>query len=32
MRQCIALNGSYFKTDRMVRQYVLHAYALDGQP
>ena len=28
MRQCIALNGSFFNTDRMVRQYVLHAYSL----
>lgn len=29
MRQCIALNGSFFNTHRMVRQYALHAYALD---
>jgi starch phosphorylase len=29
MRQCIALNGSFFNTHRMVRQYVLHAYSLD---
>jgi len=27
MRQCIALNASFFNTDRMVRQYLLHAYA-----
>jgi starch phosphorylase len=26
MKQCIALNGSYFNTHRMVREYVLHAY------
>jgi starch phosphorylase len=32
MRQCIALNGSFFNTHRMVRQYVLHAYALEEQP
>lgn len=31
MRQCIALNASFFNTHRMVRQYVLHAYSLgDG--
>jgi starch phosphorylase len=29
MQQCIALNGSFFNTDRMVRQYLLHAYAPD---
>jgi starch phosphorylase len=29
MRQCMALNGSFFNTHRMIRQYVLHAYALD---
>ncbi|MEZ5318117.1 MAG: alpha-glucan family phosphorylase [Vicinamibacterales bacterium] len=29
MRQCIALNGSFFSSDRMVRQYALHAYSLD---
>ena len=28
MRQCIALNGSFFNTHRMVRQYVTHAYSL----
>ena len=27
MRQCIALNGSFFNTHRMVRQYVSHAYS-----
>ena len=27
MKQCIALNGSFFNTHRMVRQYVLHAYS-----
>lgn len=27
MRHCVALNGAFFNTDRMVRQYVLHAYA-----
>jgi len=31
MRQCIALNASFFNTDRMVRQYLLHAYAA-GDP
>ena len=30
MRQCIALNGSFFNTHRMVQQYVLHAYTLDA--
>ena len=28
MRQCIALNASFFNTHRMVRQYLLHAYTL----
>jgi len=28
MRRCIALNGSFFNTHRMVRQYVTHAYSL----
>ena len=28
MRQCIALNASFFNTHRMVHQYVLHAYSL----
>lgn len=32
MRQCIALNGSFFNTHRMVRQYVLHAYSLGDEP
>jgi hypothetical protein len=27
MRQAIALNGSFFNTQRMVEQYVLKAYA-----
>ena len=27
MRQCIALNASFFNSDRMVRQYLLHAYS-----
>jgi starch phosphorylase len=31
MRQCIALNGSFFNTHRMVRQYVLHAYSSDAR-
>jgi starch phosphorylase len=31
MRQCIALNGSFFNTHRMVRQYVAHAYALGDE-
>ena len=26
MRQCIALNGSYFTTQRMMHQYVVKAY------
>ena len=30
MRQCIALNASFFNTHRMVRQYMLHAYSLGG--
>jgi starch phosphorylase len=30
MRQSIALNGSFFNTHRMVRQYLLHAYSLDA--
>jgi starch phosphorylase len=29
MRHCIALNGSFFNTHRMVRQYLMHAYSLD---
>jgi starch phosphorylase len=28
MRQCIALNASFFNTHRMVHQYLLHAYEL----
>jgi starch phosphorylase len=28
MRSCIAINGSFFNTHRMVQQYVLHAYFL----
>ena len=28
MRHCIALNGSFFNTHRMVQQYVLNAYFL----
>ncbi len=28
MRQSIALNGSFFNTHRMVRQYLLHAYSI----
>jgi len=31
MRQCVALNGSFFNTHRMVRQYVLHAYSLEHE-
>jgi starch phosphorylase len=31
MRQCIALNASFFNTHRMVRQYLLHAYAAMGE-
>jgi len=27
MQQAIALNASFFNTHRMVRQYLLHAYA-----
>lgn len=30
MQQCIALNASFFNTHRMVRQYLLHAYAVEG--
>ena len=30
MRSAIALNGSYFNTQRMVLQYAQNAYALDG--
>ncbi len=30
MRQCIALNASFFNTDRMVRQYLLHSYSAEG--
>ena len=26
MRHCIALNGSYFNTQRMMQEYVLRAY------
>ena len=29
MQHCIALNGSFFNTHRMVHQYMLHAYSLD---
>ena len=32
MRQCIALNASFFNTHRMVRQYMMHAYSLDEAP
>jgi len=28
MRQSVALNASFFNTDRMVRQYIAHAYSL----
>jgi len=28
MRHCIAINGSFFNTHRMVQQYVLNAYFL----
>lgn len=31
MRHSIALNGSFFNTHRMVRQYVQHAYSLDDE-
>ena len=31
MRQCIAVNGSFFHTHRMVRQYVAHAYSLETE-
>ncbi len=30
MRQCIALNGSYFNTQRMIHQYVVKAYFAGG--
>lgn len=30
MQASIALNASFFNTHRMVRQYLLHAYALDA--
>jgi hypothetical protein len=30
MRHCIALNGSYFNTQRMVTQYVRDAYSSPG--
>ena len=32
MRHAIALNGSFFNTDRSVRQYVQHAYAPMDSP
>ena len=32
MRQCIALNASFFNTHRMVRQYVRHAYSVGEEP
>jgi starch phosphorylase len=32
MRQCIALNASFFNTHRMVRQYLMHAYSLGDEP
>ena len=28
MRHCIAINGSFFNTHRMIQQYVLNAYFL----
>jgi hypothetical protein len=28
MQQSIALNASFFNTHRMVRQYLMHAYAV----
>jgi starch phosphorylase len=31
MRHCIALNGSFFQTHRMVRQYLAHAYSLETE-
>ena len=34
MRACIGLNGSFFNSNRTVRQYAQHAYAplrLDGR-
>ena len=30
MRNAIALNGSYFNTQRMVMQYAQNAYLLEG--
>lgn len=32
MKQAIALNASFFNSDRMVRQYVNHAYAVEREP
>jgi starch phosphorylase len=32
MRSAIALNGSFFNTQRMVRQYVHNAYFPNGVP
>ena len=32
MRSAIALNGSFFNTQRMVRQYVHNAYFPNGMP
>ena len=32
MRQCIALNASFFNTQRMLRQYLLHAYSVEVSP
>ena len=29
MRNCIALNGSFFNTYRMARQYMIHAYSMN---
>jgi starch phosphorylase len=31
MRQCVALNGCFLNTHRMVRQYTLHAYSLNEE-
>lgn len=31
MRQCIALNASFFNTHRMVHQYLMHAYSLGDE-
>jgi glycogen phosphorylase len=31
MRQSVALNASFFNTDRMVRQYMAHAYSLGDE-